>query len=133
MSHTAIRIALETALNAMTPSLATAFENNKYEPVAGTPYQQAFVLLAEPDNPTMGNTFKREQGIFQINLRYPLNTGTASVNARAELLKTSFPRAERFTSGGVTVTVEKTPHVAPGFVEGDRWVVPVKIRFFANI
>lgn len=133
MSNSLIRIALETALNNMTPALATAFENNSYTPVAGTPYQEAHVLFAEPDNPTMGNTFKREQGIFQVTLRYPLNTGTAAINARAELIRTTFPRATSFTSGGVTVTVERTPHVAPGYRDGDRWAVPVKIRFFANI
>lgn len=117
----------------MSPALATVFENDPYTPVNGTPYQQANLLFAEPDNPTMDKAFKREQGIFQVTLRYPINIGTATVNARAELIRTTFAAGTRFTSGGITVTVETTPQVAPGFKDGDRWAVPVKIRFYANI
>lgn len=133
MSNVAIRAALESALNGMSPSLSTAWENVNFTPTPGTAYQKANLLFAEPNNPEMGNNLKQELGIFQVTLMYPQNQGTALANARAELIRTTFHRAASFTSGGVTVTVEQTPQVAPGFSDGDRWAVPVKIRFFANI
>ena len=130
MSVVAIRAALETALNGMT-ALATAYENAPYMPVAGTPYQQVHILFADPDNLEYGSRH-RELGYMQVKLMYPLQVGTATVAARAELIRTTFYRGASFTSSGVTVIVEKTPEVGSGQVEGDRWAVPVRVRFFAN-
>lgn len=133
MSTVSIRAALETALLAVSPSLQTAFENVNFEPVSGVAYQAAYVLFAQPANPEMGDTFKQEQGIFQINLRYPLGVGPGAAGAQAELIKALFHRAATFTAGGIIVTVQLTPWVGPGTIDGDRWAVPIRITFFANI
>ena len=133
MSIAAVRIALEVKLAAMTPALATAWENAPYFPIAGTPYQAAYLLPATPDNPTMGDTFYREQGIFQVSLFYPLQTGPAAAAARAELIRTAFKRGTSMTSGTVTVRIARTPDIGQGRVEGDRWHLPIKIQFFAGI
>lgn len=132
MSTVHIRAALEVALNAMSPPIATAYENSPFKPVAGTPYQQVNILLAPPDNETFG-TRHIERGFMQVKLMYPLQVGTAVVAARAEAIRTAFKRGNSFTSGGLTVRVEKTPEVSPGSVDGDRWSVPVKVRFFCNV
>ena len=133
MSIVLVRSALQEKLDGMAPALATAWENVDYEPVAGTPYQAAYVLAAEPDNPTMGDDYYREQGIFQISLFYPIQVGTAVAEARAQLIRTTFKRGTSMTSGAVTVIVNKTPEIAPGRVDGDRWHIPVKIRWYAGI
>ncbi|MFZ2407006.1 MAG: phage tail terminator-like protein [Methylobacter sp.] len=132
MSIISVRAALETALNAMTPSLSTCWENTPHTAVAGTPYQQVYLLVAEPENPTMGDGFYREQGILQITLMYPLQTGSATAAARAELIRTTFKRGTSFTSGAVTVRINRTPEISPGRVDGDRFAVPVKIRWFSD-
>jgi hypothetical protein len=131
MSVVAVRAALETALNGMT-ALATVRENESYTPVSGTPYQQVHILFADPDNLEYGRRH-RELGYMQVKLMYPLQAGTATIAARAELIRTTFYRGASFTSGGFTVIVEKTPEVGSGQVEGDRWAVPVRVRFFANV
>jgi hypothetical protein len=139
MSLVLIRSALEVALAAMSPALATLWENGSYvtaagtagSPVPGTPYQRVFLLPAEPDNPEMGR-FTRDQGILQVSLAYPLNAGPAAATARAELIRDTFYRGRTFTSGGLSTVIERTPEIAPGRVEEDRWVIPVKIRFYAN-
>ena len=133
MSLTQVRIALETKLAAMTPALATAWENAPYSPVAGTPYQAAYLLPATPENPTMGDTFYREQGIFQVSLFYPLQTGPKAAADRGELIRTAFKRGTSMTSGSVTVRVARTPEIGQGRVDGDRWHLPVKIVYFAGI
>ena len=132
MSVVKIRAALETAVNAMTPALSTAFENAAFVPVAGTPYQQVNILFATPDNTEYGSHY-RELGYMQIRLMYPQAVGTSVVAARAELIRSTFYRGATFVSSGVSVIVEKTPEVSPGSVDGDRWAVPVKVRFFANL
>ena len=133
MSLESVRIALETKLNAMSPALATAWENAPYTPVVGTPYQQVWLLPATPDNSALGDDYYREQGIFQITLMYPLQTGPAAAIARAELIRAAFKRGTSMTSGAATVIVDRTPEIGIGRVDGDRWAVPVKVRWYAGI
>lgn len=131
MSLLAVRNALETALNAMSPALATAWENSPYTPVNGTPYQRVYLLAAEPDNPEMGGHVT-ERGFLQISLCYPLDAGPNAAMTRAELIRTTFPRGAAFTASGITTQIERTPEIAPAQIEDDRYVVPVRVRFFAH-
>jgi hypothetical protein len=133
MSQILIRAALETALAAITPALATSWENVAFSPPASSvPYQRAFLMFAEPDNSEFGSAH-REQGVFQVSLMYPLQAGDGAVRARAELIRRTFYRGSSFTNGGVTVSVTHTPEIGAGTVDGDRWFVPVKSRFISNI
>jgi len=132
MSAVLVRSALEVALAAMSPALATAYENAPFTPVSGTPYQRVNLLLAEPNNPEMGGLYT-EQGYLQISLAYPLNAGPGAATARAELIRSTFPRGATFTSGGVKVHVTRTPEIAPGRIEEDRFVIPVKVRIHAHV
>lgn len=134
MSALKVRNALETALNGMSPALATAWENHAYTPVAGTPFQRVTVLLAEPVNAEIGRSgLYMEQGFMQVDLAYPLNAGANAATTRAELIRTTFYRGASFTASGVTVTVERTPEIMPGRVDEDRFVVPVRVRFYAHV
>jgi len=132
MSIVSVRSALQAELDGMSPSLVTAWENFKYDPVDGTPYQAAY-LLPSVENPTMGDNYHRLIGVFQINLYYPLKEGTATAEARAELIKTTFKRGTSMTSGGITTRIERTPEILQGRVDGDRWMIPIKIRWFAGV
>ena len=133
MSAVAIRAALETALNGIAPALATAWENAPFTPTQGTAYQRVF-LKGVTDNPTLGGNHYRINGYMQVSLYYPLQTGSSAASTRAELIKTTFKRGYSFTSGGVTVIIDKTPDgMEGGRVDGDRFVLPVKIFFFCDI
>jgi hypothetical protein len=136
MSITAIRKAFEKALAAMPDAIETAWENTKFTPTTGVPYQAAFLMPAEPSNPTIstpGNQHYRQEGYFQVSLRYPTNTGSGACNIRAQLLRDTFYRGLSLTTEGVTSIVARTPEIAPGAVENDRYVINVRIRFYANI
>lgn len=133
MSQTAISNALETRLNAIASPIATAWENVEFTPVGGVPYQKVDILFAEPENPTFGANFNRQRGFMQVQLRYPLNTGRQAALARAEAIKNWFPRGLSLSDSGVTAIVEKTPEISKGGVVEDRYVVNVRIRFFANL
>lgn len=133
MSLPLIRTALETAIAAMSPALATAYENAPFSPVVGTPYQRVYMLTAQPDDIVMGNALWVEQGVFQISLFYPLDFGPGAAEARAELIRSTFYRGASFSSGGVTVLIDRTPEIAPAIIDEDRRVVPVRVRFQATL
>lgn len=128
-----IRAALEVALNSMAPAVATAWENVMFNPPASSvPYQSAFLMMGEPDNREWGGSHI-EEGILQVSLMYPLQKGTAEANARAEYLRTVFFKGATFTKDGVKVNIVKTPTIGQGRADGDRWFIPVKIRFHSFI
>jgi hypothetical protein len=133
MSAVSIRAALEVALNAMSPALATSWENQKFTPPAvSVPYQIATMLFARPDNSVYGSEHQ-ELGYLQVKLMYPQQSGTATVAARAELLRSTFYRGSSFTSSGVVVIISDTPEIVPGQIEDGRYAQVVKIRFYSNI
>lgn len=132
MSQTLIRKALETRLAAM-PALATAYEGVDFTPVVGTPYQKAFLLPAAPDNSTQGASYYRELGVFQVTLCYPKGTGANAAQTRAELIKTQFKRATTMIESSLRVVVTNTPTISPGFIDGDRYCVPVSIYYQTDI
>ncbi len=133
MSIAKIRAALETRLGTLTPALGTAYENAAFTPVAGTPYQRCYVLPAR--TVSVGQDLRTRQltGIFQVSLFYPVNGGPSLVQARADLLCNHFAAGTRLLFSGVRVNVDEPPSIATGFVDGDRFVVPVSIRYIAFI
>ena len=134
MSLVSIRAALENKLDTVSTNFPTAWENVKFTPKVGTPFQQAFLIPAEPENPTMGDDHHRAVGVFQVSLRYPLLKGSGDAMTRAELIKAAFKRGTSMTSGSVTVIVERTPEIGSGYVDDDEWyVLPVRIRWYADV
>lgn len=133
MSIVKVRAALETQLDAMVPRIDTAWENAAFQSTAGIPYQRVNLMTAAPDNPTFGDGFYREVGYLLVTLCYPLQAGPAGAAARAELLRAAFPRGMSMTKDGITVVIQGTPEIVPSMVDGDRYCIPVRIRYFANI
>jgi len=133
MSRTKIRAALETELKRIDPAFPTAWENANFKTADGSAWQEVWLMLARPENPTMGDDFFRQRGYLQIDLKYPLNQGPGPAGTRGDMLAGAFKRGLSMTSGGITTTVEETPEVGAGSYEGDRYVVRVFVRFFANV
>lgn len=133
MSQVLIRQALEQWLGGMASPLTTANENAEFKPVVDTAYQRVSLLPATPDNAAIGGNYHREVGIFQVSLFYPANVGDADARERAELIKTRFRRGLRLTQDGLVVTIMRTPAIASGFNDKDRWVIPVSISYSADI
>lgn len=132
MSLTAIRAALETTLNAISPALLTIWENTEGTPVNGTAYQRVFLLPGPPRNIEIGPSYT-EQGYLQVSLYYPLGTGPAAATARAEAIRAAFKFASTHTASGVTVLVTATPEIGPARTEDDLYFLPVRVRFEAQI
>lgn len=133
MSNQIIRRALEKRLAAMSPALATAYENVEFTPTVGTPYQSVNLLPAQPEDAVHGSSIYFERGVFQITLRYPIGTGPAAAEARAQLVRQQFKRGTSMTESGITVLVVGTPVVAPPMSVDDRYCIPISVRFQAQI
>lgn len=134
MSLLVIRQQLETELNTVsTGQIATNFENVAYTPTIGVPFQRVHILFGTPENPTMGDNFYRERGIVQVTLHFPLQSGAKASATWAQTLRTAFYRGRVFSTGKVTTTIDETMSILPALVEGDWYVVPLRIPFFANV
>ena len=133
MSAIKIRAALEVALNAMSPSLSTAWENQAFTPPAATvAFQVVHIMNAQPSHAECGRNYQ-QLGYMQVRLMYPLQIGSSTATTRAELLRTTFYRGATFTASPVNVLITDTPEIMPGQVEDGRYAVVVRIRFRANI
>jgi len=133
MSNIAIRQVLETKLATIEPKLPTAWPNTEFSAPEGQPYQEAYLLWAKPENPTMGDNHYRQRGVFQITLRYPQGIGAADADLRGELLRSEYHRGLSLTRNGVKTVIDETPEVSEGRNVGERYVVIVRIRFYADV
>lgn len=134
MALVEIRQALETHLNVMTPALSTAWENVNFTPVNGTPYQRVNLIIADTQNPTMGDGHYRLTGFMQVTLCYPINGGAKSASTRADLLVSHFKRNTNLAPvAGVQVDINKTPRIEPPMIDGDRYKLPVSVYFSVDI
>jgi hypothetical protein len=112
----------------------TAWENMYFPTLANrVPYQIVNLLTALPENPTLGDGFYRDVGIFQITLVYPLQQGTGDAYARAELIRQTFPRGASFTNSNIVVQIDKTPDIRPAIIDDEAYRLPIRISYFANI
>ena len=133
MSLLSIKAALEVRLKAISSPLATAWENSPFDAPSGKPYQAVHFMPTPPENPTMGDSFRRERGIMQVTLYYPQSGGAGTAVSKAVALQEWFPRGSTYVANGITTTIERTPEIGGGRIVGDRFAVPVSIRYYANI
>ena len=123
------RLAFEEAINAISPTIATAYENVSFTPSSGVPYQELYDIPASNDHLFMDNAEFECLGIFQITLKYPSGKGAKDVSNRAELYVSSFPVGTILTKGTTKVHIIQTPKVNILGVDGDRYVVAVSINY----
>ena len=123
------RLAFEEAINAINPTIATAYENVSFTTSSGVPYQELYDIPSSNDHLFIDNAEFEGLGIFQITLKYPSGAGMKTVSNRAELYVSSFPCGRKLTKNGDTITVLQTPKVNNLGIEGDRVVVAVSINY----
>lgn len=129
MSLVLIRQALETHLNSITPTLSTAWENVPFKPVTNEPYQQVNLVVADNKDITVSDASYLTVGFMQVLLVYPISTGTKLAALRADLISSTFQRGLQLTAGDLTTEINKTPKLAPAFIDGATYKLPVTIHF----
>lgn len=125
-----IKQAFETDLMTFEP-LPTEFENDDFD-VPNGPYRQVFFLWPRPENPTYGDGHYRQRGILQVSLHYPIGEGSGEADLSGGKYREHFARGLSLTGNGVTTIIDETPEVGSGSKQGDRYVVVVRVRFYAD-
>lgn len=125
-----IRSIIETKLSSITPFVNTIFENlpsSAYVPTQGIPYQTCQILYAEPDDLCITNDLIKDSGLAQITLYYPIDQGAKNIEARAKLIRSTFPRALKLTDVTDEVRISKTPDMKNMGQSADRFIYVVSI------
>lgn len=126
-----IKTAFELAMNSITPTIATAYENTPFIPTNNVPYQELYLIPSMNDNIFIDNAGFISYGIFQITLKYPTGKGTKDILDRIKLYLDNFQSGKNLTQGGITVNVLNTPSVKNAGVVGDRLVYILSINYQA--
>lgn len=127
-----IKRAAERKLNALTPSVPTAWESVSFEPPIGL-YQRVQFTIQSPDDPVLGTGFHRERISMQVFVVGAANKGTSEVITRAELIRTHFAKGLVLQEGNIKIHVLRTPQVAGTTVASERVVCPVIIELVAEV
>lgn len=134
MSLTNIRAALDTRLLSVPsglPAQWTAWDNRglKTQPATTQPYQVVSLLPATPDNPTLTEETAIHAGIYQVLLCFPTNTGALAAETAAQAIANHFYAGLTLVYGGQSVRIRGTPAIAGGYLSGERYCLPVSIRY----
>lgn len=105
--NTNLRAALVQGLLDMPVGLPTQYPNMPFEkPSAQEPWARAFILPNTPYVATLGAEGEDgHDGIMQVDLNYPLETGEADVMSKADQFDDFFKAGKRLVHGGVSLTV----------------------------
>lgn len=130
MSLTAIQSALEKRLLSLAPQLPTAWENATFTPPAGM-WQRVSHLINTPRDVSLALDAVIDQGIFQVSLYAPINTGRLAAMQRAQAIRAHFAPPLDLIEGLAWVQIYRTPAIAGGMPDGDRWHLPISIYWRA--
>jgi hypothetical protein len=133
MSYQTIRDLLRVQLNTTPGNLPTAWENVAYTPVVGDPYQSVHLLPARTENPTFDRPFRRETGLMQVSLFFPVNAGPDPAALRAQAIASMFPRGLTLVNGTLRVLIDASPFIGPARNEGAWYFLPVSIPYTADV
>ena len=87
-------------------SLAYTTENRAYEPTAGTPWAELYIIQNQPSVSSLGQDgYDSTDGFLQINLNYPQGEGSGTAKQKATAIRDYFLAGTRFTYSGQEVVI----------------------------
>ena len=116
----------------LSPVHPVAWPNSAFTPPANKKYLRVSHLPNTTDRLFVGNTDPhRHQGILQIMVCAPLNSGEAAARELAGLVASHFPPGLRLHSGGVQVKITKRANIASALITATELQIPVSIEYRA--
>ena len=109
--------------------LPIAHENDNYEPIAGTPYAEIYLIPNDITPATLADSDETD-GIFRINLRYPSDTYSIIAKTKADEIFSLFKIGTRLSYDGQKVTITGQSR-GRGINEGGWYVLPLSIAYRA--
>ncbi len=87
--------------------LPVANENLPYDSRDAEAHLEVFLLPAQPEQATLGATgCDFHSGIYQININYPINAGSAALYKKADEINAVFKSGATFSYGSTNVRIE---------------------------
>lgn len=107
--------------------------NVAFTPPAAGPWAAVHFMPTQPVVATLGLGGDDEvDGVFQVDLNYPPNSGTAEVDAKYEAIKDLFTAGTRFEYQGQEVVIRSCGR-STGKMVNNFYCVHVTIAFYAYI
>lgn len=137
MSTATIRKLLQERLASISPSLPTAYDNAVMKESVGTSYQEVNLIPAGVEDPVFGvpggSSLRRDIGLMQVTLCYPEGAGSGAAEARAEAVRSQFPRGLVLTDGSIRLRIEKSPVIHQGRPDRGFYRTPVSVFYTADV
>lgn len=109
------------------------YENAGFVPPTDSPWAQVFFVPTSRYVATLGRHGQdRLDGFLQIDLNYPLNSGTAWIGAKAVAIGNVFTVGARFIYEGQEVIVSSCGR-SQGRVVNNFYRVSITVMFYAHI
>lgn len=124
-----IRAALDTRLSTWADLPPVAWEGQDFAPTDGVTYAAVNLLPNRPDNPTLTESLIDAGGVYQVSLYFPRGADTGVIDALAGSLVAHFTAGLSLVAATIRVRVVGTPAITAGIPTGDRWLVPVSVRY----
>lgn len=117
----------------LSPVMPVSYPNRSFSPPANGKYLRARHLPNTTTQITLGASgFNRHQGLFQIDVMWPLNAGETEPKEIAGAIIAQFKRGTEFTREGLLIRIPEPPSVAPALIDGVSYMVPITIRYQAD-
>jgi len=122
--------ALNKCFSMFTPTLATVYENQQFNPELLTPHLRIWHLPAETSVVSLGVTgYNQYTGIFQVSCFYPQGFGWNDAKVMAGKVCSHFYRGRQITYNNIVVEVRRS-WPDPGIAEDEYYHVPVSILYW---
>lgn len=133
-----VESSIQTALFSRAASLVlspvhpVSWPNVNFTAPASKKYLRVSHLPNTTDRLFVGNADPHQhQGILQIMVCAPLNSGEATARELAGLIANHFPVGLRLHSGGVQVKITKRANIASALITATELQIPVSISYRA--
>lgn len=107
-AYTTIQSILETQLKTVVGLPTFTAENIQAQVIATKPFSRATLIPAQTQIIGVGqNGLRMDQGLYQVDLFYPQNSGNTIANAMSDLIMNTFKRGTYYTSGNVRILINR--------------------------
>lgn len=122
-------------LNGLTlsPALPVAWPGVEFTPPSAGNFLRAMLIEATPDVATLGDSgYNRHSGILIVFVHAVTGIGEIVAKQIASQVAAHFKRGTDISRNGQVVRIVQPPGVGGSIIDGDRLIVPVRIRWFAD-
>jgi hypothetical protein len=131
INYTAIQAILDTQLVTLSTLPKLTLENIKANVDANVPFCRTSLIPAQAQVIGVGaGGWRMDQGLYQVDLFYPQNTGNLVIGAMADSVMNTFHRGTYYTSGNVAVLIDRVYRLPAGsLVQAAFYHLPVTVSW----